>query len=353
MKKIIIYIIPLALVAIVAIKLVFNKKIAEERVYIYDKGQAVPVFAVKASEGQLDNQRSFSGVIEPNRESKISAEIQGKVTRIAVEVGQQVNAHQLLVQQDVALLQLQLKAVEVQKGGLEADLKRYRVLVENEAIQGIQLEKTELALAGLEVQIATLQEQIVKSSIRAPFAGIITAKLTEAGDFAAPGKSLIQLTDLSRIKLTVQVPENDLAFFQAGSSHLVKIASLSKEIPAKVTLVGSRGSIGNSFPVELTFENAPDLSVKAGMFGEVLVKTEAKSEGVILPASALIGSELNPQVYVIQEGKAKLQSIQIAHRIGDHLILKGGIKAGDIVITGGLVNVFEGANVEPNFSSER
>lgn len=353
MKKILIYIIPLALVAIVALKLISNKKTAEERVYVYDKEQAVPVFAVKASEGQLDNQRGFSGVIEPIRESKVSAEVQGKVTRMAVEVGQRVGANQLLVQQDIALLQLQLKAAEVQKGGLEADLKRYRVLVENEAIQGIQLEKTELALAGLEVQIATLNEQIAKSSIRAPFVGIITAKMTEAGDFAAPGKPLIQVTDLSRVKLTIQVPENDLNFFQSGSIHQIKITSLSTEIPAKVTLVGSRGSVGNSFPVELTFENTRDLAVKAGMFGEVLVKTEVNSHGVILPASALVGSDLDPKVYVIQDGRAKLQPIAIAQRIGDQLILKSGIKPGDLVITGGLVNVVEGANVDPTFSSER
>lgn len=353
MKKILIYIIPLALVAILAIKLISNKKTAEERVYVYDKDQAIPVFAMTASEGQLDNQRGFSGVVEPLRESKVSAEMQGKVTRIAVEVGQRVGPNELLVQQDVALLQLQLKAAEVQKSGLEADLKRYRVLVENEAIQGIQLEKTELAMAGLEVQIATLKEQLEKSSIRAPFSGIVTAKMTEVGDFAAPGKPLIQVTDLSRVKLTIQVPENDLGFFQTGSSQLVNISSLAAEIPAKVTLVGSRGSVGNSFPVELTFENTADLSVKAGMFGEVLVKTEYNTQGVILPASAIVGSDLEPKVYLIQEGKAKIQSIEIAQRIGDQLVLKSGIKSGDLVITGGLVNVFEGANVEPKFSSER
>ena len=273
--------------------------------------------------------------------------------RVAVEVGQKVAANQVLVQQDVALLQLQLKAAEVQKGGLEADLKRYRILVENEAIQGIQLEKTELALAGLEVQLATLKEQIAKSSIRAPFGGIVTAKMTEAGDFAAPGKPLIQVTDLSRVKLTVQIPESGLNYFQSGSSQLVTINSLSKEIPAQVTLVGSRGSIGNSFPVELTFENTPDQAVKAGMFGEVVVKNGENSGGMIIPSSALVGSEFEPQVYVIQDGKAKLRAIQIAKRVGDQLLLKSGIKPGDVVIVGGLVNVFEGANVEPNFSSER
>ncbi|MFC3414322.1 efflux RND transporter periplasmic adaptor subunit [Algoriphagus hitonicola] len=353
MKKIIIYLIPLALVAIVAITLVSNKKTSQERVYIYDKEQTVSVFAMKVSEGQLDNQRGFSGVIEPIRESKISAEVQGKVTRVAVELGQVVSANQLLLQQDVALLQLQLKATEVQKGGLEADLKRYQILVENEAIQGIQLEKTELALAGLEVQIATLKEQIAKSSIRAPFGGIVTAKMTEAGDFAAPGKPLVQVTDISRVKLTVQIPENDLNYFQSGSTQLVTITSLSKEIAAKVTLVGSRGSIGNSFPVELTFENTADLAVKAGMFGEITVNAELDTKGIVLPASALVGSELQPQVYVIQDGKAKLQAVEISRRVGDQLLLKSGIKPGDVVITGGLVNVFEGANVEPNFSPER
>ena len=74
---------------------------------------------------------------------------------------------------------------------------------------------------------------------------------------------------------------------------------------------------------------------------------------MIIPSSALVGSEFEPQVYVIQDGKAKLRAIQIAKRVGDQLLLKSGIKPGEVVIVGGLVNVFEGANVEPNFSSER
>jgi len=353
MKKILIYIIPLALIAAVAIKLLSNKKTAEDRVYVYDKEQKVSVFAVKATEGQLASQRSFSGVIEAVRESKISGEVQGKVNLVAVEVGQEVRVNQLLVQQDVALLQLQLKAAEVQKDGLKADLKRYQVLVNNEAIQGIQLEKTELALAGLEVQIGTLQEQIAKSSIRAPFSGIVTAKLTEVGDFAAPGKPLIQVTDLSKVKLSLQIPENELSYFQAGSKQVVKIASLLAEIPGKVSLIGSRGTLGNSFPVELTFDNTPDMAIKAGMFGEVEVNLKQAESGVTLPASALLGSDLNPQVYIIQNGKATLKPIQIARRVGDQLMVSSGVQPGEVVIIGGLVNVFEGANVEPDFSFQR
>ncbi|MDX5477701.1 MAG: efflux RND transporter periplasmic adaptor subunit, partial [Cyclobacteriaceae bacterium] len=234
MKKILYILIPLALVALMVAKLLTNKQIAEERVYLYDKEKPVQVTALQVTQTNINPEYSFTGTFEPNRESKLSAEVQGKVNRILVESGSTVRKGQVLIQLDDALLQLQLKAAEIQVKGLEADLKRYRILVENDAIQGIQLEKTGLALETANVQVSTLKEQISKSQIRAPFDGVVTAKLTEEGDFAAPGKPLLQLTDISQVKLGIQVPEKDLKLFELGKSYTVSIPSLPTETTGKV-----------------------------------------------------------------------------------------------------------------------
>ena len=275
--------------------------------------------------------------------------MQGKVNRVLVENGSLVRRGQVLIQQDDALLQLQLKSAQVQINGLEADLKRYRILVENDAIQGIQLEKAELALESAQVQISTLKEQISKASIRAPFDGVVTAKLTEEGDFAAPGKPLIQLTDISKLKLTIQVPEQDLKLFEQGKEYKIQIPGLSQEAIGKVNMVGSRGNAGNSFPVEIIISNTLKQEIKAGMFGELKMKTEAGQSGILIPAGAILGSDLSPQVYLVKDGKAVLQNIQIEKRLQDQVLVRSGLSEGDVLIIGGQINVFEGANVTANF----
>lgn len=348
MKKILYILIPLALVALMVAKLLTNKQIAEERVYLYDKEKPVQVTALQVTQTNINPEYSFTGTFEPNRESKLSAEVQGKVNRILVESGSTVRKGQVLIQLDDALLQLQLKAAEIQVKGLEADLKRYRILVENDAIQGIQLEKTGLALETANVQVSTLKEQISKSQIRAPFDGVVTAKLTEEGDFAAPGNPLLQLTDISQVKLGIQVPEKDLKLFELGKSYTVSIPSLPTETTGKVNLIGSRGNPANSFPIEIIVSNQSKQEIKAGMFGHLTLTTDKDITGIVIPSAAIVGSDLEPQVYVIKDGKARLQGIQIEKRIQDQVLVRAGLQENDVVIIGGLINVFEGAAVITN-----
>jgi membrane fusion protein (multidrug efflux system) len=62
-------------------------------------------------------------------------------------------------------------------------------------------------------------EQINKSTIKAPFNGVVTAKLSEEGAFAAPGVPLLQITDIKTLKFTVNVPEKDLSQFKLNQSY--------------------------------------------------------------------------------------------------------------------------------------
>ncbi|SDD54432.1 RND family efflux transporter, MFP subunit [Algoriphagus faecimaris] len=348
MKKILIILIPLAILALIVIKLVANKQVAEDKVYIYNADQAIPVTVTLAKNQEVNQSIQYTGTFEPFRESKLSAEVQGKVNQLFVENGSHVRAGQVLIQLDDALLKLQLEAAKVQVASLEADLKRYQVLVENDAIQGVQLEKTEVALASARIQVQTVQEQINKSQIKAPFAGIITAKLTERGDFALPSKPLLQLTDIHQLKLQLQIPESDLKFFAEGSPTQVTVPALDLTLSAKVSLVGSRGSLSKSFPVELMLNNLENQPIKAGMFGEVSLVNSLSASGIVIPSSAILGSDLQPQVYLVKNGKAILQDVKIARRMENQVLISAGLQPGDQIISSGLINVYEGANISIN-----
>ena len=131
--------------------------------------------------------------------------------------------------------------------------------------RGVQLEKTILGLKSAKVQKATLLEQINKTTIVTPFHGIVTAKLTEEGAFAAPGIPLLQITDISSLKFTVNVPENELSQFQINQTYSLS-ADVYPEISlsGKVILIGSKANLGNSFPVQFSVTNTTDLKNKIG-----------------------------------------------------------------------------------------
>ena len=276
MKKILSYLLPaLILIGIfggMAIKLKKNKATAEERVFHYDPTEAAaltseaPSPAPPAEPGKL----LFTGTFEPFRETKLSAEVQGKINHIAVDAGSIVAKGQTLVQLDDALLQLQLQSVDVQIEGLMADVDRYTILAKADAVQGIQLEKAELGLKSAQVQRATIQEQIRKTAIKAPFNGVVYGKLNEVGGFAAPGVPLLHLLDISQLKFTINVPENDLQYFKVGQTHdIIAEAFPGQKLPGKVSMIASKANAGSSFPVQFTVRNFPNHALRAGMFGQI------------------------------------------------------------------------------------
>ena len=351
MKKVLYIIIPLALIAIVIIKLKSNKEIVKAKVYQYDKNQAINVQVDTIKSELIGVEFAYSGTFEPNKETKLSAEIQGKVNDVLVDIGTFVTKGQSLIQLDNSLLKLQLQSAEVQVEGLEADVKRFTVLANADAVQGVQLEKAELGLKSAKVQRATLLEQINKTTIKAPFNGVVTAKLTEEGAFAAPGVPLLQITDISVLKFTVNVSENDLSSFQLNQTFSINADAYSDVLlSGKATMIGSKANMGSSFPVQFIVNNTSDVKIKSGMFGKVTpiaigVKSENQKTGIIIPSSAIVGSTSQPQVYKVENGKAVLHDITIAQKIKSKTIVSEGLEEGDVIVTNGFINLFDDANV--------
>lgn len=346
-KRIIGIVVLLGIVVAVVVRLMANKETTEQRVYHYDKGQtiAVEVDAIKLQ--NISNVIISTGTFEPNKETKISAEIQGKINAVLVDVGSQVVKGQPLVQLDNSMLKLQLQTIELQIKGLQDDVNRYTILADADAIKGVQLEKASLGLQSAQVQRATLLEQINKSTIKAPFNGIVTAKFGEEGAFAAPGVPLLQITDIFNLRFTVNVPESQVSLF--SSNQLLNIVAdvyPDTTLSGKVIMVGSKANMGNSFPVQILVANTKDLTIKSGMFGRVIIEKEKPEMGILIPTSAIISSESQPQVYKVENGVAVLHKITLAENIKNKTVVANGLNEGDVIVTGGFINLFDGAKVE-------
>jgi len=170
--------------------------------------------------------------------------------------------------------------------------------------------------------------------------------MTEVGAFAAPGMPLLQLTDISNLKFTVNVPENDLSKFNEG-----QMCQVSADVypglllDGKVTMVGSQANMGNSYPVQLALKNTTGLKIKSGMFGKVAAKSGSNTNQISIPASVMVGTTIQPQVYVIKNGSAVLQNITVSERFEDKVIVSEGISEGDQIVSNGFINLFDGAKV--------
>ena len=81
------------------------------------------------------------------------------------------------------------------------------------------------------------------------------------------------------------------------------------------------------------------------MFGNVQLKNDGDEKLIIIPASAIVGTNIQPQVYLVKNGKAILQNITTTNRYQNKVQVSSGLTEGDVIITNGFINLYNGANV--------
>ena len=128
---------------------------------------------------------------------------------------------------------------------------------------------------------------------------------------------MLQITDISTIRFTVNVPENDLIHFQNNQTYKIN-ADVFPDISlsGKVSMIGSKANMGNSFPIQFQVANTKNLSIKSGMFGKVSLSETKQEQGILIPTSAIIEENEIVKVYLIKNGKAVMQAITTSKTIG-------------------------------------
>lgn len=351
MKKSIWIIVIIALLGVTIWKLVINKKEVDEKPYIPDENAKISVTTTKASYQNLYEEKKYIGTIIANRENKIASETQGKVIYIGVNDGDYINKGQVIARVDNTLLKLQLEAAEVQLEGILLDLKRYENLTKGDAIPGVQLEKTNIAKKSAEVQIKTLKEQISRTTIVSPFSGVVTMRFFDLGSVLGPGVPLLQLTDISILKLNLNIPENEITRFIEGmQTRILSDVYPGTEYEGKVTMVGAKGDESHNFQVQITVQNSKANPLKPGMFGTVKIGNTISKTSLSIPVTALVGTIKEPKVYKVENGKAYLKNITIGITTNDFLEVLSGLANGDEIVTMGQLNLFDGASVKTNIN---
>lgn len=343
MKRWMLWIGLVALLALTVVKLALNKRTVTERVYRHDKHAPVHVTVEAALPGGSGQGPRYGGTVVPLREGRVMAEVPGRVLRLGVRAGQQVRKGDLIAQLDGELLRLQEEAAQVQVAALEKDEVRYRTLAAADAVQGIQLERTEQALRTARIQLANVTEQLGRTTIRAPFDGEVTQLLVEEGSVVAPSMPVAALSDPRELEVLLHVNEKDVAQFQHGQAVQVTMGDRSTPFTGTVHSIGRRGDVANRFPVRIAL--TADTRIVAGLSATVVLPTSTTADQVTIPARALLGSTIAPEVYVVRDSVARRMPIAVATAGDGRMIVQQGLKAGDLVVTSGAVSLSDGARV--------
>lgn len=348
MKRIIsIAIVSIVVIALLVVKLFSNKKAAEEKIFIYDAKQAILVEAEHPLTHTFDRSMSFLGTFEANHQNNIASDGSGKLIELLVKEGDAVGQGQVLARLDNELTQLQIENAKLNIEQLKNDNIRFSNLRKDQAVSAMEAEKMELALKSAEVQLKQLQKQLKSSTVLAPFSGVVTKRLVDLGSMVMPGTPIVELTDISTLKLTISVPERDVMKFKKGQKVVANADIYGRdEFNGSVSMIAVQADGSHNFKIQTTIQNTAVNKIMAGMYGSVALENSTSVTALAVSRKALVGSSKNPQVYVVRNGKAILTSFSAGTSDGDYIEVVSGLSKSDVVVVKGQVNLENNSNVK-------
>lgn len=213
--------------------------------------------------------------------------------------------------------------------------------------QAIQSAEAEVETARSQVAIA--QKVVADAVIRSPFAGYISNRPIAVGEYVTTASIIATVLRTNPLKLQLQVAEAEVPFITPGMGVSLEVdAYRNRKFSGQVVAVNPAiDPVSRAATVEAAVENG-DNALRAGMFATARIVRPGGNVAVFVPRAAVL-SDQNTQsfrVFVIQGDTAKLRVVQIGTEEGDTVQILSGVQADEIVATGNLEQLFEGARVK-------
>ncbi len=291
------------------------------------------------------------GSLRSNQGVMLRPEVSGRVVKLGFADGQRVKRGQLLVQLDDTLQQAQLKQAEAQASIARTNLQRSRELLGEGFVSQSAVDQNGAALEVAESQVALARAQLARLKVLAPFDGTAGIRAVDVGDYLKDGADIVNLEDLSSLKVQFALPERVVGRLRVGQAVDVAVDALpGRSFKGRVQAIDSQvDANGRALQVVAQVENAGAL-LKPGMFARPRVVFAVREGAVVVPEEALVpvgGKQLIFRLADGADGKKVAQRIdaQLGLRLPGRVEVLQGLKAGDTVVTAGHARLLRGNEV--------
>jgi membrane fusion protein, multidrug efflux system len=350
-KTLTIGIVIIAALALIGFILTKNKEENAAKIAIVAEKNAsiaVKVATVKTEEISLDF--VANGNFEPKQELTFAAEKAGKIVKVLAKEGDRVSVGQTLAIMRGDAINVNAQAADAAYQNAKSDYSRFENAYKTGGVTKQQLDQSKVALTNAEATYKQAKINIGDTRIKAPINGIINKKFIEPGSMLSttPATDLFEIVNVSKLKLNVTVNENQVASLKIGNPITVTTSVYpDKEFTGKITFIAAKADNSLNFPIEIEISNNANNDLKAGMYGTAVFKSAQQTQNLtIIPRNAFVGSVSSNQVFVVENGIAKLKTVTAGRILGDKVEILNGLSDGDTVITTGQINLQDGNTVE-------
>jgi multidrug efflux system membrane fusion protein len=320
-----------------------------------------PVRAIVLTANSVDIDAEFPGEVRARVESRLAFRVPGKITARKVDPGTLVKRGQVLMQldpQDLQLSQAQamagLRAAETNRDLAKAELKRYQELrVKNFVSQAVldqKLSAWKAAQANVDAAQAGYRGQSNQAgyaTLVADIDGVVTAVDAEVGQVVTPGTPVVRVAKTTEKEIVIGLPEDKVDTLRKVQDVTVRLwANPKVVIPGKIREVSPVADAATrTYAVKVSIPDSAE-DVKLGMTALVQFSSTTAQPMIRVPLTALYHEKATTSVWVVENGAVKLVPVQVGGTAGNEVVLIGGVKPGQTVVTAGVNLIKQGQKVK-------
>jgi RND family efflux transporter MFP subunit len=323
------------------------------------KQEAAPIAVktVQPKRGSITRSVVLPGEVKPYQQATLYAKVAGYLKKIAVDKGDSVKQGDLIADievpellADVARFKAELEVAELDYKRLSESRTKLADLVVPQTVDNAKA-KADVAKANLD-RTETL---LGFAKITAPFSGIVARRMVDPGAFipaatsgsAAQNAAIITLTDFSRVRVQVAVPEIETGLIAKDEPVTLTLDGLpGKSFEGKITRFAyTLDEASKTMLAEIELAN-PKLELRPGMYALVKIGIERKEQAVLLPTEAVVTERAGASIFTVVDNKAKKVGVKTGFNDGAHVEIVSEIKPEQPVILVGKRTVTDGQPVK-------
>ena len=309
-------------------------------------------------EAEIKDELVVTATVKPNQDAvvRMAPRVPGRLVQAPARLGDSVKAGQVLAVLDsievgeahsaylLAVTDFRLAATALERAErLHADqiiaTKEYqRIRAEHDKARAQLVATTDkLRMLGVAARGAPGESAVSTFPLVAPLSGVIIEKKARIGELARPDDPVFTIANLSVLWIEADIVEKDLARVHAGAAAKVSVTAYPNTVFAgKVTYVGAMmDKETRTVRARIEVPN-PKGELKPEMFATAAIATDSKRKVLALPASAVTLIQGLPTVFVEEGEGFGARPIEIAEQQGGRVIIKSGVKAGELVVVEGV-----------------